>query len=506
MTDQAEKWQPDEFSGEIQQAPSCALVLFGCTGDLAKRKIAPALYNLLQERLLTDRVAVVGIGRRDWTDETLREHFREAMGEFSRTAPEPALLDGLLERTFYQRVNVGAPADYTALAERLGELDASFGTGGNRLIYVSMGPEFFKPVAENLAAAGLNRPAGDGEFARLVVEKPFGHDLSEAKQLNRDLREHFDEEQICRIDHYLGKETVQNLLVLRFANSLFEPHLNRDHVESIQITAAETVGMEGRRGAYYETSGALRDMIQNHLLQVLALVTMDRPSCQRCEAVRDAKAELLRCVQPFNDVQVSRGTLRGQYEGYRDEEGVSADSQVETYAAIHARIDNDRWRGVPMLLRTGKKLAAKTTQIVVTFRRSAHELFVHEGCDLRGTNSLVVRITPNEGVLVGFDAKVPGQGMLLRPVKMQFLYESAFASASPEAYEHLLLDAMRGDSTLFIRGDETEAAWAVVDSIRQGWLAGLDGGVKPYAPGSWGPAQARELLDDPYADWYPLWM
>jgi glucose-6-phosphate 1-dehydrogenase len=502
----------ENFSIEQDDEPAvaqrCIFVLFGCSGDLAARKIAPALYNLEVNGRLRDNVAVLAVSRREWDDETLRGKMREAIEAHSRREPDEKVWNRFRQRWHYQRVQADEHEMYKALAERLHELDERYDAGGSRVFYISMAPEFFREVTGHIGQVGLNTPGREEGFCRLVVEKPFGHDLQTARELNEHLKQYFREDQLYRIDHYLGKETVQNILVFRFANSLFDPHFDASSVDNVQITTAEDVGMEGRRGPLYESTGALRDMVQNHMLQLLALVAMDRPDCLRCEAVRDAKARLLKCIRPLREEEVAQCVVRGQYLGgdddcpaYREEEGVDAHSQVETFAALRLLVDNERWSGVPFFLRTGKRLATKASYIAVTFKRERPDLFELDGCDLRSPNRLVMRITPNEGIALRFDAKVPGSSMLLRPVEMDFEYQSTFASASPEAYEHLLLDVMRGDPTLFIRDDEVEASWRVVDSIRTAWDKGV-GELEFYEPGGWGPAQAEQIFANPYRGWY----
>ncbi len=499
----------DAFS-EVRQGPPCVFVLFGATGDLAARKIAPALYNLAADGLLNDHTAVVGVARRPRTDDVFRQEMLKGLRDHSRQKVRDDVWTAMAARWHYHMTEAGDRDEYRSLAQRLRQIDLDNNCGGSLVFYLATTPETWPDIVDNLARVGLNKPLREGGFVRLVVEKPFGHDLGSARDLDTAISAHFSESQTFRIDHYLGKETVQNILVLRFANAIFEPLLSRNFVESIEITAAETVGMEGRRGAYYENAGALRDMVQNHMLQLLALTTMDAPRSMDADAIRQEKVKILSAIKPLTPEEVARWTVRGQYAadakgpGYRQEAGVAADSQMETFAALRVFIDTWRWSGVPIYLRTGKRLATKASYVTIQFKREPMDLFDSVECDMGGANMLLLRINPDEGAALITNAKVPGVRMLLRPVRLDFQYRSSFDSASPEAYERLLLDAIAGEATLFIRNDEVEAGWRLVDSIRKAWEVTGEPKMATYPAASWGPPQAEQLFADPYKHWYNL--
>jgi len=475
-----------------------ALVIFGGAGSLAKRKLVPALYNLAADNLLPEGFALLGAARTPRGDDEYRRLLREAVGEHSRRPGREEVLARLLERSYYAAVTADSPDDWSALAERLKEIDARHGTAGGRLLYLATPPRAYPALVEALGASGIaSRQAGPPP--RIVIEKPFGTDQSSATALSKLLRRCFEERHIYRIDHFLGKETVQNLLVFRFANAIFEPLLRRGHVHDVQITVAEDEGV-GDRGGYYDSAGALCDMLQNHLLQLLCLIAMDRPSSLEPEAVRDEKVKVLSAIRPLSPRQVAECCVRGQYAGYLDEVGVAGDSRTETYAAVRLEVRNSRWSGVPFYLRTGKRLARRTGEIIVTFAREPAPLFGPEHCDFRLLNRLTFRLQPAEGISIAFDAKAPGTGMLLRPVRMDMDYQRSFEMPSPEAYERLLLDALSGAGSLFPRADEVVAAWKIVDSIRAGWEGGA-GELLSYTPGSWGPDRAREIFADAETSW-----
>ncbi len=482
--------------------PPCVLIVFGASGDLTQRKLLPALWALAEEQQLGPGFSMIGISRTPKTHEEFRDEFRETLGPSAQD--DEAALDDFLEGLFYLPGNIDHADMYQELDALLKQIDRDRGTGGNRIFYLSTQPSFIPRIIRQLGTTGLaNRTAeGDG-WTRVVIEKPFGRDLDTARMLNQVVFEVFDERQVYRIDHYLGKETVQNLMVLRFANTIWEPLWNRRYVDHVQITVAERVGVEGR-GGYYEEAGLLRDMIANHLLQLLTIVAMEPPVAFDADAVRDEKVKVLRAVRPFTPARIAADTVRGQYgpgfsgaeqvPGYRQEEKVSPQSTTETYAALRFFIDNWRWRDVPFLLRSGKRLAKRVSEIAIQFKPVPHLLF--ESCM---PNVLTIRIQPDEGIALQFDAKVPGSQMRQRPVLMEFRYGTSFGVPPVEAYQRLLLDVMLGDSTLFARRDEVEAAWRIVDPILEAWASTPPDDFPNYEAGSWGPAAADALLDS--EDW-----
>ena len=494
----------------VHRAPdSCAVVVFGATGDLTARKLMPALYNLARERLLPGGFSVVGFARRDWSDEQFRAAMREAVTKFSREPLQDELWDSFARGLHYVAGTFEDAQAYTRLGERLGKQDHAHGVSGNRLFYMATPPDAYGPIAQNLGAADLATPQ-TGSWTRLVVEKPFGRDLTSARALDQSIGQVFRERFIYRIDHYLGKETVQNIMVFRFANGIFEPIWNRDYVDNVQVSVAETVGVEGR-GGYYEESGALRDMVQNHLLQVLAHIAMEPVASFRGDAVRDEKAKVFDAIKPIADVE--RETVRAQYAagailgemvpGYRAEPGVAADSPIETYTAMKLEVENWRWSGVPFYLRVGKRLPKRATEVAITFKRAPLHLFRQMGGDNPTPNLLVLRIQPDEGISLRFGAKVPGTRSDVRPVNMDFRYGSSFGVDPPEAYERLLLDAMLGDSTLFTRWDGVEAAWELLTPVLDAWADGASP-LRQYEAGSWGPDAARQLIERDGREWHRM--
>ncbi len=481
----------------------CVAVIFGASGDLTWRKLVPALHRLAEEGLVPGEFALLGVSRRVMSDAEFRERLYRGL---------PAQADQEVWASFSSRIHYlpgdhREPASYQALQERLEAIDRQHGTAGNRLFYMAVSPADFPVIARNLAARGLHRPQRG--WARILVEKPFGRDLSSAVELNRQLLRHFDESQVYRLDHYLGKETVQNILTFRFANGIFEPIWNRRYIDHVQITAAETLGVE-TRGGYYDTAGALRDMIQNHLLQLLALVAMEPPASLDAEAVRDEKVKVFRALRRFRPGDVAACAVRGQYDsghiegapvvGYRQEDKVCGTSQTETWAAVRFLIDNWRWSGVPFYVRTGKRLPRKVTEVAVQFRPVPHLLFSRTPEDALEPNLLVLRIDPEEGISLRIATKFPGMVTRVRWVNMDFQYGRAFADPSPAAYERLLLDSMLGDATLFSRGDAVEAAWAVVDPILEAWNSDPTP-IPRYPAGSWGPRAAETFIEDAGHHW-----
>jgi glucose-6-phosphate 1-dehydrogenase len=492
-------------------AEPCTMVICGATGDLTERKLAPALYNTLLGGFLPPEFTVVGFARRDLTDEAFRAHLLEGINEHSRNRPaKPAIWESFAGGIEYHRGDFDDPAAYAELAKRLDRIDRDRGTAGNRLFYLAVPPSLYPEIVNQLDRAGLASPGARRRsgpkrgWTRVIVEKPFGSDLDSARTLNRELAEVFDEEQVYRIDHYLGKETVQNLAVFRFGNGLFEPIWNRRYIDSVQITVAETVGVEGR-GEFYDDTGALRDIVQGHALQLMAMFAMDPPVEFHAEDLRDEKLKVLRGVKPMSREEVAANTVRGQYvsgwvegekvQSYRDEPEVAPDSQTETFVALRLLIDSWRWAGVPFYLRSGKAMPSRVTEIAVQFKRAPLALFARAGVPSVEPNVLAIRVQPDEGILLRFGAKVPGQGLQIRTVNMDFRYGASFAVDSPDAYETLLLDAMIGDPSLFTRDDEVERAWEILDPIVETWQAGEGGPLHFYGAGTWGPPAADELLE-----------
>jgi glucose-6-phosphate 1-dehydrogenase len=479
-----------------------ALVIFGGTGDLAHRKLLPALYNLAHEGALPERFELIGVARRDQPDEDFREVVRESIEQFSRRKPDPDVLNALIADVRYVPGSFDDEEVYTALDRTLREFDETAGRPLDRVFYLSTAPQFFPVIAERLGAAGLSQC--QQASTRIVVEKPFGYDLASAQKLNAQLLEVFDESQIFRIDHYLGKETVQNLMALRFANALFEPVWNRNYIDNVQITAAEDIGIGGRAG-YYEGAGALRDLVQNHMMQLLALLAMEPPTAFEANRLRDEKLKVLEAIVPPRISDVAQMAVRGQYaggksggkkvSGYLEEPGVAPDSHTETFVALRLHISNWRWAGVPFYLRTGKRLARKLTEIAVTLKPVPHLAFQSKGSLGVQSNQIILTVQPDEGVSVSLGAKIPGPSMRIRPVNMEFRYGTAFMSESPEAYERLILDAMRGEATLFTRNDEIEALWGIIDPILAAWHESPDD-LPQYPSGSAGPSEADQLLGE----------
>jgi len=494
-----------------RKAEPCTMVICGATGDLAERKLGPALYNTLLGGFLPPEFTVVGFARRDLGDDAFRAQLLDGINRYSRNRPaKPAIWESFARGVEYHRGDFNDPAAYAELAKRLDRIDRDRGTAGNRLFYLAVPPSLYPEIVNQLDRAGLAAPGrrrsrgSKRGWTRVIVEKPFGYNLESAQTLNREIAEVFDEEQVYRIDHYLGKETVQNLAVFRFGNGLFEPIWNRRYIDSVQITVAETVGVEGR-GEFYDATGALRDIVQNHGLQLLAMFAIEPPVEFRAEDLRDEKLKVLRAVRPMSPEEVATNTVRGQYvsgwvEGekitaYRDEPEVVPDSQTETFAAIKLGIGSWRWAGVPFYIRTGKGLPSRVTEISVQFKQAPLALFARAGVPQIDANVLAIRVQPDEGILLRFGAKVPGQGMQIRNVNMDFRYGASFAVDSPDAYETLLLDAMIGDPSLFTRDDEVERAWAILDPILAAWQSGHGGPLHFYGAGTWGPPAADELLE-----------
>lgn len=483
------------------------LVIFGASGDLTRRKLIPALWSLYAGRTLPEPFTVMAVARTGMTDEQFRTRMREAVTEFARLQPpSEAVWNRFAVSLTYVSGDPADPGLYPRLAAAMERAERARGGPANRLFYCSTPPSLYDDIIANLGGAGLSRESGG--WARIIVEKPFGRDAASARALNRQLAGVFAERQVYRIDHYLGKETVQNILVFRFANGLFEPVWNHNHVGSVQITVAESIGVESR-GAYYEEAGALRDMMQNHLLQLLCLIAMEPPVTFEAAAVRDEKNKVLRAIRPIDAGRVEEAALRAQYTagfvdgkpvaGYRQEKGVAPDSRTETYAALRVLVDNWRWAGVPFYLRTGKRLPRRVSEIAIRFRRTPHMIFRRSPAGVEA-NELVIRIQPDEGIALRVAAKTPGPDLKLGQVKLDFRYGDVFGGEPPEAYERLLLDALAGDATLYARGDWVEHAWSILDPVLAAWEAGPEAPLS-YEAGTWGPSEADRFVARDGAAW-----
>lgn len=497
----------------MERPDSFILVIFGASGDLTKRKLIPALFALYKQNLLPDRFAVLGVSRSDLSDTAFRERINEGIKLYSEKQPEEQMLNSFCKNIYYQSLDAGNSPDYARLRTRLFQIDTELKTRGNYIYYLSTSPNLFPTITELLGKQNLEKEGNSSSWKRIIIEKPFGHDLESAKELNATLLKIFDEKQIYRIDHYLGKETVQNILAFRFANGIFEPLWNRNYVNHIEVTASEHIGVEDR-GEYYDNYGALRDMVQNHLLQIVGIIAMEPPSFFDATAVRNETVKVFQSLRRIKPEEVRKYAVRGQYTestirgekvpGYRNEKRVAPDSRTETFIALKLYIDNWRWGDVPFYIRTGKRLPTRVTEVVIHFKKTPHHLFTQNNiCDV-SCNELIIRIQPDEGILLKFGMKMPGAGFQIKDVNMNFHYSDLGDAYIPEAYERLLLDCMLGDATLYARTDAVEACWRYVDPILMAWRERPDIKIYGYPAGTWGPKEAHELFDNPEEDWrYP---
>jgi glucose-6-phosphate 1-dehydrogenase len=497
--------------GRVSVPQANTLVIFGAAGDLTRRKLLPAVYNLALDGLLPASFAVVGFTRRDMDDASFRSFAREAVAKYSRRSLDAGHWADFEQGLFHSKGAFDDPEAYSRLREKLDAVDAARGIPGNRIYYLSVPPSTIATCVDRLAGAGLVQSLEPGKpFTRIIIEKPIGHDLASARRINDDVARVFDERQVFRIDHYLGKETVQSILVMRFANSIFEPLWNQKYVDHVQITVAEEEGV-GTRAGYYEEAGALRDMVQNHILQLLCLTAMEPPFSMSADVVRDQKMGVLNCLRPIRPEEVGQYVVRAQYghgfhhgaevPGYRREDGVRADSTTESYVAIKAMVDNWRWAGVPFYIRTGKRLPKRASEIAIQFKPVPSILFNADANTPLEPNVLALRIQPDEGLSMRIATKLPGPRVRIYPVKMDFRYGTTFGDQSPEAYERLLLDVMAGDATLFMRRDAVEASWEWVTSILDAWKQSGAKWLPEYAAGTWGPVEAERLIQADGREW-----
>lgn len=488
------------------------LVIFGASGDLTYRKLIPAIFDLYKQNLLPDKFAVLGVSRSDFSDDKFRTKMKEGISKFANFKNENVeLINDFLKKLCYLSIDTENISDYGKLKSRINQLEDNLGTGGNVIYYLSTPPNLYGVIPTALGKADMSKQ-NNGSWKKLIIEKPFGYDLESALSLNKKIQKYFKEEQIYRIDHYLGKETVQNVLVTRFSNGIFEPLWNRNFIHHIEITSAESIGVENR-GGYYDSSGALRDMIQNHMLQVTGLIAMEPPSSFESDALRNEIVKVFESLRPLKEEDIIKNVIRGQYlastikgekvKGYREEKGVDPESRTETYAAIKFYIDNWRWGGVPFYIRSGKRLPTRVTEVVIHFKPTPHYLFKNQDV-CRSGNQLVIRIQPDEGILLKFGMKVPGQGFDVHTVNMDFHYSDLSDAYLPGAYERLLHDCMTGDSTLYQRGDAVVAAWKFIDPILSAWKNNHDIPVYGYPSGTWGPEHADDLIEEKEMMWrYP---
>jgi glucose-6-phosphate 1-dehydrogenase len=495
----------------MEKPKNLILVIFGASGDLTARKLLPAVFSLELQKLLPEKFAILGVGRTPFSDIEFRKKVKESILKFSEEKnPDEILINDFTESVFYRSMDNATAADYNGLKMKLESIDKTLETSGNYIFYMATPPVIYDIIAANLTHTGLTDQTSG--FRRLIIEKPFGYDLNSGKELNRRLHEMVSEEQIYRIDHYLGKETVQNVLVTRFANGIFEPLWNRNYIHRVEITSAESIGVE-ERGGYYDSAGALRDMVQNHLLQIAGMTAMEPPSSLGPDAIRNEILKVFQSLQPIGEADVARQVIRGQYTGsmirgecvpgYRSEKGVAPDSKTETFVAIKFFINNWRWGGVPFYIRTGKRLPTRVTEIVIHFKKSPHHLFQRENASLT-SNQLIIRIQPDEGILLKFDMKEPGSGFNVKNVNMDFHYSDLTNIRVPSAYERLLYDVMIGDSTLFSRDDEVETAWKFIQPIQTALAANKNIKIYGYPAGTWGPSVSNDLIEGCGLTWrYP---
>jgi glucose-6-phosphate 1-dehydrogenase len=489
------------------------LVIFGASGDLTKRKLIPALFKLQCQKLLPVKFAILGVSRTSFNDQSYREKvvadFKESTENEFKSDSE---IDDFISKIFYISINTNSTADYKLLSEKLNSITLGKAISPNYIFYLATSPELFEIIPEGLAGCRLNLEENNS-WRRIIIEKPFGHDLASSKHLNNKLHSYFNEDQIYRIDHYLGKETVQNIMVTRFSNGIFEPLWNRNYVHHIEITAAESLGVESR-GEYYDKFGALRDMIQNHLLQLTAIVAMEPPAVNSPTAIRNETLKVFQAIRAYKDDEIPSHVIRGQYiasnirgaemKGYREEKGIAPESRTETYVALKLYIDNWRWGGVPFFIRTGKRLPTRVTEAVVHFKPTPHRLFCSNELTPNHDNQMVIRIQPDEGILLKIGMKVPGAGFIVQDVNMDFHYSELLEQEVPEAYQRLLLDCMNGDATLYARGDATEEAWKFTDTILNYWNNNPDYLLSGYPAGTWGPNSADDLIGEKNLTWrYP---